>query len=262
VGSSPRWGLRSRGFYTGNAEHTALLNTVSFLPLVLWRADVALRTHLHRPAVEAGALFGMSALAGYPGLVLLNGAFVAMWSLGRVCWPDHGERRNIRKNLGHAVVTVALVAIIGFIVMTPTYGPFFVEAPGYSQRTDALSRELAVENDALHHAALLTITNPALALADIHEYTDISMRSVYLGSLLPCLPAFALLKRPDGGLRWWLLFMALFFLASAMGRTLPVRGWLYDWFPPTRYFRHSALFRCYFLFALTVLGVLGAGTWR
>jgi hypothetical protein len=89
------------------------------------------------------------------------------------------------------------------------------------------------------------------------EYTDISMRSIYVGVLLPVLAGFALLNR-SRGMRWWLLLLAIGFLAAAMGRALPVRGWIYDWFPPTRYFRHSALFRCYFIVAIALLSVYGA----
>jgi hypothetical protein len=35
-----------------------------------------------------------------------------------------------------------------------------------------------------------------------------------------------------------------------------LRGWLYDWFFPTRYFRHSAIFRVYFIFAISVLAII------
>ena len=58
--------------------------------------------------------------------------------------------------------------------------------------------------------------------------------------------------------RWWLLLLGLLFLAAAMGRALPLRGWLYDWLPPMRYFRHSALFRCYYIVAVAMLALHGA----
>src|SRR2546427_3608815 len=50
------------GFYTGNAEHTSKLCALSFLPWLVWRVDVALATRTLRPAVEAGALYGLSGL--------------------------------------------------------------------------------------------------------------------------------------------------------------------------------------------------------
>jgi hypothetical protein len=38
-----------------------------------------------------------------------------------------------------------------------------------------------------------------------------------------------------------------------------VRGWLYDLLPPMRYFRHAAIFRCFYLFTMLVLAMLAAG---
>jgi hypothetical protein len=42
-----------------------------------------------------------------------------------------------------------------------------------------------------------------------------------------------------------------------MGETLPFHGWLYDWFYPIRYFRHSAVFRLFYIISVTVLALLG-----
>src|SRR5262249_58300065 len=58
------------------------------------------------------------------------------------------------------------------------------------------------------------------------------------------------------GWGWWFVLLAVFAFATAIGPALPVRGWLYDSVPPTRYFRHSSLFRGYTLFAIAVLAGL------
>lgn len=237
-------GIAFSGFYTGNAEHTSMIAVLSFLPWILWRMDVALASGRARPAIEAGGLWGLSALAGYPGLVLLNACFVGLWSLARA-------------PLRRVIPAHALMLIVGLAVLLPTYAGFFVEAPGYSRRAGALPRRDAVESNALHPRALATAIRPELALRDVYEYTDISMRSIYAGALVPILAVLGLVRRREG-VRWWLLLLALLFLAAAMGRALPLRGWLYDWFPPTRYFRHSALFRCYYIVALTMLSFYGA----
>ena len=245
------------GFYTGNAEHTAMLYSVSFLPLLVWRVDVAMSGRPVRPAVEAGALFGLSGLGGYPALVFLNGCFMLLWSLGQVVWPDGAERTETAHELKRLVTVYVVVILVGVAVMSPTYVPFLIEGPDVSERAGAMTRDDAVANDALHPLAVVTLSSPVLSLADLFVYTDISMRSLYVGALVPVFAAFALLKRRRAAFRWWLLLVALLFLASAMGRALPLRDWLYDWVPPTRYFRHAALFRCYTIFALTVLAIFG-----
>ena len=79
------------------------------------------------------------------------------------------------------------MAIVGTAVMAPTYAGLIVEGPGYSRRGGALPRSDAVESNALGPGRLATLINPRLALADMNDRTDISMRSVYVGWLVPVL---------------------------------------------------------------------------
>src|SRR2546427_538966 len=84
-----RW--KSWGVYTAHAEHTSVLYSFSFLPLFVWRFDVALTSHRLRPAAEAGALWGLSALGGYPAIVILSGGMLFLWGLGRCCSASSAE---------------------------------------------------------------------------------------------------------------------------------------------------------------------------
>jgi hypothetical protein len=151
----------------------------------------------------------------------------------------------------------AVMLAVGFVVLSPTYAAFFVEGPGYSQRTETLPRDVVIGHIALHPRGLLTLVSPAFAFVQMFEYTDIAMRSIYVGTLVPILAAVAVLGRRRG-MRWWLLATAAGFLLTAMGRALPFRGWLYDWFSLTRFFRAPALFRNYFTFGVVVLSLFGA----
>ena len=249
---TPAWGAYSvaagwalSGFYTGHAEHTAWIASVSPLPWILWRLDVALRDRQTWPGIEAGALWGLSALAGYPGIIFLNACFAAAWAL---CRSQH---------LFPTIKVLAAMAATGLVVLSPTYVSFAIEGRGYSHRTGALPFDVAVENNALHPLALTTLTSPGLALADAYEYTDISMRSLYVGSIVPVLAVLALVSRRSG-FRWLLFMAGLLFLSAAFGHALPVRGWLYEWVLPTRYFRNAAMFRVYLMLTLAVLALFGA----
>jgi hypothetical protein len=293
---APPWGgflsavaFAFSGFYTGNAQNAAMLYSFSFLPWLVWRVDVSisepvkgcaldfpaeslagdqylrprfarlgpLRGPALRSAVEAGALFGLSGLGGYPALVFLNGCFVLLWSVGRAVWSEEPRNAAAAYLLTRVATVHVVIVLVGAAVMSPTYVPFFIEGPDVSDRAGPMKRDDAVANDALHPAAALTLSSPALWQADIFEYTDISMRSLYVGAPVLAFAAYALSKRRNAAFRRWLLFLALLFLACAMGRALPLRDWLYDWVAPTRYFRHAALFRGYTIFALVVLAVLG-----
>ena len=233
------------GFYTGHAEHTAWIAPFSSLPWILWRLDRAVRDARTWPAIEAGALWGLSALAGYPGIIFLNACFAAVWALGRSTRPLH------------TLKALLAMGVTGLVVLSPTYVAFLVEGRGYSHRAGALPFEIAVESNALHPLALITLTSPGLALANVYEYTDISMRSLYVGPVITVLAAIALVARRTP-FRWLLLAAGLVYLAAALGHTLPVRGWLYDWVLPTRYFRNAGMFRAYLMLALALLALFGA----
>ncbi|HYO13492.1 MAG TPA: hypothetical protein VE685_09890, partial [Thermoanaerobaculia bacterium] len=253
------------GVYTGNAEHTSWITGFSFLPLVLWRLDVALCARALRPAVEAGALWGLSALAGYPGFTILTGGLATLWALGRwLCGgcpaPGGAERRPA---LLPVLAALALVLLVGVLVLWPVYFAFLYEGAGTHGRAGPLPRETAVGGNPLPPGAMATLASPYLVRLkllhrrDLWPATDVSMCSLYLGAAVPALALTALLHRPRDRWRWWLAGLALLALAAALGPLLPLRGWLYDWVYPTRFFRQTAIFRAYVLFLLAVLALLG-----
>jgi hypothetical protein len=265
---APAWGACAialgftfSGFWTGHAEHTSTLYAIAWLPSIVWRLDVALATHRLKPAVEAGALWGLSALGGYPAWVLLNACFAMLWAVGRWCCP---ERSQSRAALKHVATMLAAMALVGLVILLPPYVAFMVEGSSYSDRAGALTREVAVESNALHPGSLTTFASPYLSILKVEgnptlwEYTDVSTSSVYLGVIVPVVALVALFGGRGDRWRLWLTFIVLLFIGCALAKSLPLRGWLYDFVPPTRYFRHAGFFRAYAMFGAVVLALLGA----
>ncbi|MHC4715840.1 MAG: hypothetical protein ACYS5V_02620, partial [Planctomycetota bacterium] len=266
------------GPYTGHAEHTSWIESISFLPWIIWRLDVAVARRKLLPAAQAGALWGLSALAGYPGLTMITAGFGGMWVLGRTVFPTTPELpasaakpwrswkrsagaglRRRAARVGMTAGILALFAVLGIAVLAPTFVGFMVESKGYSDRSGVLPRERAIGSNALHPGALVTHASPAAAVLNLRRelwpYTDVSSCSVYTGPIVLALAATALILGRRNGFRWWLLALGVLALTAAMGRALPVRGWLYDLLPPTRYFRHAVGFRIYWVFALVMLAM-------
>lgn len=281
---APAWGgcIVALGFlycgvYTGQAEHTSHLISFSFLPFIIWRLDAALCSHRLLPAVEAGALWGLSALSGYPGLTIITGCFCGLWVTGRWLVREpfiHAHSASDRcsedvktapPTLRGAILSLLIMLSVGLGVLAPSYIAFFYEGAGVSTRVSALSRELATANS-LHPGALSTFASPYLLilkardqldrLGQLWANTDVAMSSIYAGAIIPTLGLLALLRRPKDGWRWWLVGLGAVSLACALGQTLPFRGWLYDWFYPMRFFKHPAIFRDYYLFSVSVLALL------
>lgn len=257
------------GFYTGHAEHMSSLYSLSFIPWFLWRFDVALTSQRLWPAVEAGALWGFSSLAGYPELTILSAGFLFLWAVGRVLFPpDELALRTpagLRTRALKAWLGLVLLACIGSLVLAPTYYAFFSEGgSGYSDRVGPRSREEAIGSGPIEPGALLTFSSPYLTNLKFYnkpglwKTSDISETNIYVGALITILAVLAIVAEPKSRWRWWLLTVAVFFGVCAVGKSLPVRGWLYDYCPPTRYFRNPALFRAYVIMCAVVLALLAA----
>lgn len=79
-------GYALSGPFCGNAEHIAWVYASALLPFIIWRWDVTLTTGRTTAALQAGALFGLGALGGYPGLVVATAGFSVLWLACR--WLD------------------------------------------------------------------------------------------------------------------------------------------------------------------------------
>lgn len=255
-------GLTFSGFFLGHAEHTPIVFSWAFIPLVVWRIEVAVVRSSWRPAAQAGVLFGLSALGGYPAVLLTNGLFLAGWIAmrGFVREETSSTRTGLSTRLMAAATIAAIVFSIAVVIALPTFFGFFHEGSPFTNRVSSLSRSVAISSNALHPLALLTFASPFLANLppdQLWTYTDSSSASCYMGGLVFSLALFSILARPRSRLRWLLLVAAMLATAAAMGSELPVRGWLYDWLPFTRFFRHSSLFRAYPIFLLGLLALFG-----
>jgi hypothetical protein len=240
------------------------------VPWFIWRFDLALTSLRFRPAAQAGALWGLSALGGYPAIVILSGGMLFLWGLGRCCCSGNGEPRlmyeqPIGKRLKFTFLALVMVFCVGVLILAPTYLAFFREGLGYTERAGPMTRRAATAatQNALNPGALATFGSPYLTALKFPSLnpklwpgSDISVADVYIGVLPFILSLLALWQRPRSAWRWWLAGNIVFFLACAVGDRLPVRGWLYDYLPPTRYFTHPGIFRGYAMFSAMVLALL------
>lgn len=254
-------GFAAGGFYIGHAEHTSMIYGYSFLPWILWRWDVALSKRSYWPAVQAGALWGLSALGGYPQLNMLTLSFLFLWGVGRLF--EHSDDLSTRETVfargKFLFLALLILGSVGIAILSPTYIGFLTESRGYSARANALPRDIALTSNLFPPGALLTFGTPVLYLLELAPTvrwpnTDVAMIDFYLGVAIPVLAIAALLK--FSRLRLWLAFVAALFMSCAVGKYLPVRGWLYDLVPATRFFRHPALFVAFTMFALAILAAL------
>jgi hypothetical protein len=264
-------GIAFSGFYTGHAQHTCWIYSISFLPWIIWRFDAAMAQHRYSAAIQSGALWGLSALGGYPGHTILTLGFLFLWAFGRCAFAYSDEaidtaagipKFDLRSRLSFAARSLAALVLIGLVVLSPAYVAFFVEGHGFGDRVGTRPREEALTSNVTPLGALTSFSSPYVAkLAAFNRTTlwtntDATMISIYVGALISILAMLALFERPRSHWRWWLAGVMVFLLACAAGNQLPLRGWLYDYVIPTRYFRNAALFRGHAIFCGGVLALL------
>lgn len=260
------------GIYITNAEHISWLVGFSFLPIIIWRLDVALIYKRLMPALQAGALWGLSALSGYPGFTVLTVLYCGVWAIGRLIYKNkidiegeshinNGTMSN-RSYFRFVFISLSLSLIVGVLVLSPTYFSFLYENVGTTTRTETLSKEAIIVENPLHLGAISSFASPYIPVQKLHNSnlwvgTDVSMTSIYVGGIISVLALFSLINGSKDKWRWFLLFLALLALACSISNVFPFRAWLYDLVYPTRYFRHSSIFRAYYLFSITILALLG-----
>lgn len=248
------------GIYTGHAEHTSWIVGFSFVPWIIWRLDAALTAGGYLAAAQAGGLWGLAGLASHPSVVLLTACYSVLWILGRALFEQpHGEECVRGRPLIHHAVILAIFVIVGTVIFLPTYISFFFDGAGVHNRTTALNRSLAL-GDQFPPGALATFASPYLTIVNLKDRlwhgTDVSMVNVYIGIIIPMTAVLGLVLRPKSAWRWWIVGLAILSFCCAMGRTLPLRGWLYDLLLPMRFFRHSSVFRLFGVFSLAVLALV------
>lgn len=260
-------GFLFSGFYTGHAQHTSVLYSYSLLPFILWRFDRALLEQKFLPAAQAGVLCGFSGLGGYPELTACTFALLSVWSLGRIFFARGHERtRDPQRSLLLGLTSVAL----GLLVLAPSYFSLLYEGAGYSDRHEPVTRAFALQSNALHPGALATLGSPALInfkllQRSLWPYTDVSSANLYTGGVTLLFALLGLTSGRQRRWRWFLGTLVVIAFACAISTALPLRGWLYDLIPMTRYFRHASMLRGPALFLVSILALFGARdlvTWQ
>ncbi len=140
------------------------------------------------PAVQAGALWGLSALYGYPAMTILNPAFAAAWAVLR--WRGPWTRRAIAIALGFGIV--------GVVVLAPPMWRSCANTAGYSDYVGAkiARRRARVEFAGARRDA--TLASPYLLslstrTGPLWSQTNPTMSSLYCGAITVVLALFAVL---------------------------------------------------------------------
>ncbi|MEW6348089.1 MAG: YfhO family protein [Thermodesulfobacteriota bacterium] len=232
------------GFFVGQASHTICVINISYVPWVLLLLD---RAHAETVwfAAPAGVLFGLSGLAGHPGLTIYAAVMITVWCLLKY--------RPIPK----ALVAVGLALVVGAAVLSPAFVSFLVEGQGYTDRTGYLPVEYATSSNRFPFDAIISLLTPALTVA----YPDlfgalpehVAILNGYTG-ILGALAMVVFVLRTDLRTEWaWLLIFMLIVFLFTLGTSGGLRVIGYYLFPPLRYTRHASFARVFWMLGAALL---------
>ncbi|MEM6963340.1 MAG: hypothetical protein AAF573_01160 [Bacteroidota bacterium] len=259
LGKHVGWGRTTRlttaaaymlsGFMIGNAQHLGWTVGASWLPWVFlhykkWETNPALRTSLVLAALSA-----LMFLSSYPGVffgltyVLIFLFITKLYRTGR-----SGDfsffKKIIRSSFlaGVSFVLLTLVALVSMLRLSP-----------YINRGESLSIESAVSGS-LPWESIVTLLFPFASVADqtIWE-TDWTLVNLYLGLVPFVFLVFSWSKKILFRKTLPYLLGALFFFSLAMGKDLPLRGFLHHVIPLLDVFRLPSYFRIFGIFFLLIV---------
>lgn len=234
------------GVFFGHAQHTSVIYSMAFLPFVIWRLEVALEKNCVLAAIQAGAIWGLSAIGGNPTITIAETLLIGLWGLAGPAL--HPAKISFIKRIR----CLGLIALTGCVVMSPVYFGFLYEGKGFSFRSETLGFDVAATTNLLHPEALSTLFSPNIVILQgingLWPQTDMTSTCAYVGGCIMLL--FVVGCFQTRGKHWvFVAAMVLFFLFS-FGACTPFYHWLYTLFPPIRFSRQAAMLRGMAMFIL------------
>lgn len=238
------------GPMVSNATHIILIHSLCWLPFVLGSYVYMLRSHERRYALATAFFISMQVCGGYAGLTIILGYILAGGFLYWLVNVGIKDRKELLKaGVNNIIVLVATLALCAGFLYAVSYGLPYID------RTAGVTKQMA-NGIAFTPRSFITFILPLTAgNADLYFGTDSTMNNLYVGLLSLLLIVSALIMYPSR-FKWVLVFVSAFFLLAAMGGSTPMRGWLYDYVPLMRLFRHAAIFRFVTAMSLIVLAAV------
>lgn len=192
------------GFFAGHASHVGMYQAACLWPWLLYCAERALRGPSVPAAAGAGAVAGLTVLAGHPQTALYGGSGLVLYLVLRLAI----DRSVWKKTLGLLAVTSGLAFLISSVILLPG-----AELTSHSIRAHQDYR--ASQEGTLHLAALATLVAPDALGARTSDYRGPGDRTQYYfygGLLLLPLVALALVDFPRALIPGIMAIVAVWFM--------------------------------------------------
>jgi hypothetical protein len=245
------------GFFTGNAQHFMWIISGAWIPFILG-AFLQLRKAPSLPAAIMLALaFFMIMTGGYPAFVFLLlyllAAIFILFIVEDVRAKKSAELIKFSKLLALSAIFTVL---FGMVVILSVY-----HLPGAMTRGSGVTLTQALFG-AFTPQSFVSFLLPFASIREMEFYnTDLSMSNAYFGLLTLVFFITGLMVKRTKLLNVFLGW-GIFCLAASVGSALPLREFLYHYFPFMDLFRFPALFRVFFILSFIIIAGFAFDEWR
>lgn len=248
------------GFFVGHGQHLPHVVTAAWLPWVLAFGHRAMARESWAHVLLTGVALGLSALGGYPGLVLFVVLALALWLVFAFLAPLSGPAQNLKSSLRRRlfwfIIATGIPTAILFIIWSPGLYGLLIEARDFTLRAQRPDLEEALNGNPFSFRAAISFLFPRIVIEQSGFFaSDISMNNAYIGAI--GLPLAAVWVVSAGRRSWWLVALILLWFWISLGSDAGLRTLLHYLVPPTDYMRYNAVLRVLFIAPLSVAAGLG-----
>jgi hypothetical protein len=241
------------GFMINHCGHLTMLNSVVWLPLILFFLEKGWREHSLSYFFPAGLSIASLVFAGHPQSALFIGYIVFFFAVFRSLWPAD-EKRFSFFPLKLTVISFLFGVLLGAVQLVPSY-----EFSTMANRSGPLPYVLAVlASGKFHPAHLATLFLPDYfggAKGPYTGLTDISHSSIYCGVIFLFVLPFLFIRK--GREIYFFLFMGVMTILISLGSYGVIFRAIYQYLPGFDLFRSPVQYRFGLTFFAAILTGMG-----
>ncbi|MBT4728406.1 MAG: YfhO family protein [Bacteroidetes bacterium] len=240
------------GFFVGHAQALFALISAVWIPYILLNYFRFNEEGKIRHVIKASIFMFLLISNGYQTFtIILSYVLLAILfyfllrELRLMNW------RNIGKQIGLNFLFLVFTLLLSSVSIIS-----IIQMQGLTEIADGISLQSALINP-LTPQSLVSLLIPFATVKNPSFFnTDLSMANIYIG-LIMLIFSISFLLRKNKIKYWLILLLSLFCLLASFGEYLPIRKFLYDYFPLMNLFRFPSYFSYFTQLAFLIFAGLG-----
>ncbi len=244
------------GFFIGNAQHFMWIISGTWIPFIIGSFIEIYKTKSLISILKFSLSFFMIMTGGYPGFIfLLIYLLIILFIHFSVEMIQEKDPNGLARFTGMMALAAIICIMLSMVMIISVYylRPEMTRGAGVTVKQALFG--------AFTPQSFISFILPYASIRNMEFYqTDLSMSNAYFGIIpLVCFIASFFIKRKR--LINIFLVFGLIMLSAAVGNSLPVREFLYNYIPLMNLFRFPALFRIFAILCFIIVSGYAFDKW-